>query len=1150
MYLKSLKVTGFKSFADRTRLELEEGVTVVVGPNGSGKSNIVDAIAWVMGTQSTKNLRTEKMEDVIFAGTATRPALARAEVSLVFDNESGMLPLDMPEVTVTRRLYRDGSSDYEINGMECRLLDVQELLSDSGVGRHQHVIVGQGRLDGILNAKPEEHRAVIEEAAGILKHRLRKDRSIRRLERTDADVLRLLDIIKELKRQLRPLKKQARDAERFDGLRDEIRRLRLYLGAEELRTITGRLSEAATAESSAAGQVVAFERELAEIERNLEPLAEAAGEAGRALDRDTAAAARLETTMERLRSIAQVAAERARGLRGRLEGADERRSDLTAEAEELQVNLQISNERELVAAAETERTERVLSALESEERSLAEQETMPTEGAVAMVRGDLRAMQSAADRDASELALVRQRLGALGIQIEEDTAEIERLRDEIQTKDGLAGEAQRAYQVAKAQRVDEQRLWEESEEASRGADLARAGAAARVEALEAAAAGLADPAARERAERADAVVGSLSALLDIPAELAAAADAALGTWADALAVRDADGLGALVAELKADGLGGVPLVTSVPSSAEPVARAAATEWGLDALVDLLGSAHDSQIAAAFLGDVLLAEGWSAGWEVARTNPTLRVVTPEGDLITALGIRVPNPEGATPAMVEAAHGALDEAERQAARAASRVVTARRSFEASRATERQKLEDLESLEAGLAGATEALDRITRRRVSTEEETARLETRQAALEEAAQDRADQISRLEERLAALEGEEAERQRAWEALAARRQEVAKRRDEARHQRQVAATDHGAIVERKAMLVRRIEEVNAELADLAEHPVDPTEVERLGRVEQHAKAAIEVVRDHIETLRRRQVVLRERSGQAGAQLAEARSRREELHGSLSRTKDLSGKLAVEMAELRIRHESVAEMLRRDADASEEEALAMSRPELEETDDLELALERRVNELRRMGPVNPLAAHEYAELNERYEFLQAQLDDLEQSRSELKKVIRALDETIQELFVAAFDEVAASYEEYFSILFPGGRGKISLTDSSDPLSTGVDIKAQPLGKKVSRLQLLSGGERSLAALAFLFAVFKARPSPFYIMDEVEAALDDANLRRFLKLVDAFRGSAQLMIITHQQQTMEAADVLDGVTMEPGGSSKVIAKRMAGQLVFDA
>ena len=1148
MYLKTLKIAGFKSFADRTRLDLEQGVTVVVGPNGSGKSNIVDAIAWVLGTQSAKSLRTEKMDDVIFAGTAVRPALGRAEVTLIFDNESGTLPLEMPEVTVTRRLYRDGSSDYEINGVGCRLIDVQELISDSGVGRHQHVIVGQGRLDSILNAKPEDHRAVIEEAAGILKHRQRKERSQRRLERTDADVLRLLDILKELKRQLKPLKRQAMDAERYDGLRDEIRSLRLFLGGEELRKITERRTAASTKDVELAAQLSEAERDLLAVERSLEPLTVAAGEAGKALDRDTGAAAQLETTAERMRSIAQVAAERSRSLSARLEGAGERRSDLVDEAEELDVNLKVSTEREEQTATEQDRTERVLSALEDEERSLAEQETMPTEGAVAMVRGDLRALQSAAERDNREQGQITQRLAALRSQLEEEAAEIARITDEIQLTDGLTGEAQRMYEQAKQTREADQITWEGAQSEAQSSALRLAGAEARVDALETAVDGLADPVARDRAEAAPSYAGALNGLLDIPELLAAAVDAALGPFADAVTLSDGAGLKDVVAQMKSEGHGGISMVSSSDGSDTYPAQAVAHGAGLDALIDLLGPNADRALAGPLLGDVVVAEGWSTGWDVARAHPHVRVVTPEGDLISSYGVRVAHPDGATPAVLEAARSGLELQQDEAARSRSIVSTARRAFEASRLQEREKLEDLEGLEARLAGATEALDRISRRRVSREDEHVRLESRQSALVEGTQERSDQIARLEERLSALEGEEAERQKAWEALAARRQEVAAKRDEARRKRQQAAADYGAVIERKKMLERRIEEVRSELTDLEAHPADPSEIARLESTETQARAALEIVRSHIETLRERQIVLRERSGEAGKQLSVARARREELLTSVSRNKEVLSHLAVEIAELKVRHESVAEGLRRDADASESEALAAGRPELD-TEHLASALSSRENELRRMGPVNPLAAAEYGELNERHEFLASQLADLEESRNELRKVIEALEERIHELFLAAFEEVTQNYTEFFEVLFPGGKGSIALTEPDHPGTSGVDIKAQPLGKKVSRLQLLSGGERSLAALAFLFAVFKARPSPFYIMDEVEAALDDANLRRFLKLIEAFRGSAQLMVVTHQQQTMESADILYGVTMEPGGSSKVIAKRMSGQLIFE-
>ncbi len=1147
MYLKTLKLVGFKSFADRTRLELERGVTVVVGPNGSGKSNIVDAIAWVMGTQSTRNLRTQKMEDVIFAGTATRPPLGRAEVTLVFDNRSRALPLDLDEVSISRRLYRDGSSDYEINGMDVRLLDVQELLSDSGVGRHQHVVVGQGQLDKILNAKPEDHRAVIEEAAGVLKHRLRKDRAIRRLDATDADLLRLKDILGELQRQIRPLRRQARAAERYLIVRDEARALRLFLGGEDLRTITARLEAIGEDRAGVESDLDAAESEQAQLAASIEPLTRAAGDAGRRLEHDTAAAARLETAAERFRRIAQVAQERHRALEARVLGAGERRSDIEQEAEEIQTGLAESVEAERTASVQLERAERMLRELEEDERSLAEQEQMPTEGAVAVVRGDLRSLEAAAVRDEREADQIGRRLESLQGRLNAESLETDRLREEIEEADARATDAQRAHESAVADRRGRQEIWEKAEADLQQSRTGVAAAAARVEALESAAEGLSDPQARERAAAAAGVRGSLAAILDVPADWATAVDAALGPWSDALAVDGPHNLGAVVADLKSHGLGGVPLIAARAMAGEPPALSVAASYGLEAMVDLLGRNADRALAAALLGDVVVAEGWSTGRQIVETYPSVRVVTPEGDLITADGVRVAHPDGATPAVLETARVALEEAELLLARAQSRHVAARRDFEHTRTTERTALEALEAIEASLSGAAEALARLERTRSAAEHEIERLEQRRSLLLESAADRESRIGELRARLNALEGEEAERQRAWDQLVAKRAAVAERRDAAGDERQRAASEFGAIIERRRLLERRLEAIREELRDLTEQPADPGRLDELRLTEEAARRSLAAVRTHIATLRDRQVELREQAGEAGERLTEARDRLDLIRSKIAGHKEQRARLDVEQAELKVRREAVAEGLRRDIDASEDQALAAPPPEVEEGVDRRALLSSLEAEMRRMGTINPLAAEEYQELEGRRVHLQDQLDDLERSRDELRKVIRALDDEIVGLFKAAFDEVAGAYEQHFSVLFPGGRGRLVLTEPDDLLTTGVDIEAQPLGKKVGRLSLLSGGERSLAALAFLFAVFKARPSPFYIVDEVEAALDDANLRRFLRLVDEFRRTAQLVIVTHQQQTMEAADILYGVTMEPGGSSQVIAKRMAGTTV---
>jgi chromosome segregation protein len=1136
VHLKSLKLTGFKSFADRTRLEFRPGVTVIVGPNGSGKSNVVDAIAWVMGTQSPKTLRTAKMDDVIFAGTATRPGLGRAEVTLVFDNTSGMLPLDLPEVSVTRRLYRDGSSDYEINGVSCRLLDIQELLSDSGVGRHQHVIIGQGQITSILSATPEAHRAVVEEAAGILKHRVRKDKALRRLERTDADVLRLRDLLGEIGKRMRPLKRQASAALRHQEVAEAVHALRLAVGAEDLRAIDARVAEMTSMAEEDERTMRESERARLEVATLLGVLRAEAGDLGEALDRDSSAAARAETVLERLRRIGQVAHERHRAGRTRLEGADERRRDLEAEAAHLEIRVVESSaaveELEGLAAD----AERVFRQLEDEERSLTEQEEMSTEGAIAVVRGDLRALDMADDRDRRELEAVETRLQVLSSRLADERATWGRINDEIRDLDAVAMPAQERYAATEMERSAAQEKWEAAEANHSEARMTVVGALAKRDALLAAAEGLADEEARAMVERSAGAMGSVSTALDVPPDMAAAVDAALGPWADGVVFAAMNQREAAVAALKSEGRGGVPIIGPALEHAAPP-----TIPGTERLVDRLGPKADRILAAALLADVYVVEGWLAGHRVAVAHPGIRVVTPEGDLITADGVRVAHPDGASPAMIEAAEVALERAEIDLARAESLRAQARRRFDDARQAERDALETLESLEARMAGATEALARVERETQAGTQEMERITARSASLRAAIEGRVELAAGLRSRLSALEGEEAERQAAWEALVERRRAVGREREEARGAWQEHSSALRAAQEQLVMLRSRLAEIGRLLDTESRITVDEASLQRLDAIAVAARQAAEALRGHLDALRSRQAELRSQAGEAGERLAAAQAQHDARAGEVARAKERSGAMAVERAELRVRREQVAERLRRDADADEATALASPRPDV--AGDMRAALEIREAELRRMGPVNPLAAAEYAELEERFEFLNGQLDDLESSRSELRKVITALDEEIQIRFSAAFEEIAAAYERHFAVLFPGGKGRLRLTDPDDVLETGVEIEAQPLGKKVTAMTLLSGGERSLAALAFLFAVFEARPSPFYVLDEVEAALDDANLHRFIRLMDEFRPKAQMLIVTHQQQTMEAGDVLYGITMEPGGSSKVVAKSMA-------
>jgi len=1147
VYLKSLKVAGFKSFADRARLEFRPGVTVVVGPNGSGKSNLVDALSWVLGTQSTKNLRTGKMEDVIFAGTATRPSLGKAEVTLVIDNTERQIDLDLDEISITRRLYRDGSSDYELNGVGCRLLDIQDLLSDSGVGRHQHVIIGQGEIGRVLSASPEEHRAVIEEAAGILKHRRRKERSERRLERTDEDMVRLTDLLGEINRQMRPLRRQAKAAERYEGLKSQVTALRLFLGGRELMTLDRELTIAVSEKSILTEGLEVDARKVQGLSERLTELTERVGAVGTDLDRDTSSAAILETITERLRRVSSVAMERSRAVSGRREAVVERRSDLEEELAAIAGKLAVieGERREVEAGAGF--AEASFRRLEDEERAIATQNSLSPEGALAAVRGELSALESALQRDRRELEGVTHRVEVLAAQVGEECQEIEHINDEIRSMDSSISSLQDAYTKASRRRAQHQQSWSNAERDRDTARIDRASASARHEAITEALEGRFDVEAKSAVETVSGALGSLTSQLDIPKGLEAAVNAALGGWADAVAFVDVNTAQEAVEVVKSAGGGSVSIVSSISEIATPAVEVARS-LGLEALVGALGPNRHAGLASRFLGDVVLVEGWSAGWSLVAKHPLLRAVTPEGDMISVSGVRIADPDGAGSAMLEAAEVALEQAVTALARAESIYTAAKRDFERSRQVEREALETLEQAESAVAGHSEAMKRLQTSVTGLEEEQGRLGERRAALDESIRTGSEQASVLRQRLEALEGEEAERLAVWEEMEARRVALSAEREQARSEWQEGAAALRAIVEREALLEDRKRHVDDELGRLDRGVVSESDPQRLEAAADYARRAVAVIDGRLSELRTRQADLRATHTRLRAEMESVRSDHQVRSQTIADARARVGEIDVRLTELRLRREAVVESIRRDADADIDDAMQAPRPEVPEGTDLEEWLDNGLTQLRRLGPINPLAAQEFRDLEERHIFLSEQMSDVETSRAELRKVITALETEIQRRFDLAFAEVAEAYESYFGVLFPGGRGRIRLVDDEDHHS-GVAIDAQPLGKKISSMSLLSGGERSLAALAFLFAVFEARPSPFYVLDEVEAALDDSNLRRFLRIVDEFRGRAQMIIVTHQQQTMEAADVLYGVTMEPGGSSQAVRKDMRSTVTAD-
>jgi chromosome segregation protein len=798
----------------------------------------------------------------------------------------------------------------------------------------------------------------------------------------------------------------------------------------------------------------------------------------------------------------------------------------------------------LVRAApdEVERRGAVLRALEDEESSLAEQIQLPTEGVIATLRGDLRALETAARRDADESEQIARRLRVVEDRIADERQEIERLNSEIQKADSSVTGVARSYDAKREIGESASVALDEAQQVLDAARIAVATGEARVDALQGALDGMVDDQATGIVTAAVGLRGTVVSHLDVPVEYAAAVDAGLGVWSTSYVADDAVSMRSAVEALKSAGTGGVSIVLS-HETPTLLGRTAAAQFGVDALVDVLGPNADMPLAEALLGDVVLVEGWSTALHVAESIAGVVAVTPEGDIITAGGMIVAQPDGAGPAALEAATVALEAAQRDLARATSIMVGATRTFETARDEAGEALETLENLESKLGGLTEALGLVDRALAASLDEADRLTVRSDAIAEASESRDERIAMLRDRVGEFEGEEAARQAAWDALNARRSEVATRRQDALRSLQEASADLAGIEERSRISSRRLGVVTAELSQLQLLPADDRTTDRLDRVERIAGRAADIVSVHVDTLRVRQRELRTRVDEADLMLARSEARREQLEGIVRSASSTVNKLDIELAELRVRDEATLEALRRDVDASEKQALEAPAPDLADETDAEARLESLRADLRRMGPINPLAASEHEALAAEVEELEKQLGDLNESRTELKKVIAALDEKMVDLFEEAFAEIAAFYEENFALVFPGGKGRLRIAASDDPLAAGVIVEAQPAGKKVGRLSLLSGGERSLAALAFLFAVFRARPSPFYVLDEVEAALDDANLHRFLRLVETLSDSSQLVIITHQQQTMEAADVLYGVTLEPGGSSKVISKRMS-------
>ncbi len=1166
MFLKALTLKGFKSFADPAVLEFEPGVTVVVGPNGSGKSNVVDAVAWVLGAQGPRTLRSAKMEDVIFAGSSQRPALGRAEVSLTIDNSAGQLATDLAELTITRTLFRSGDSEYAINGAPCRLLDIQELLSDTGVGRQQHVIISQGHLDAILEARPEDRRAVIEEAAGVLKHRRRRERAERRLGATEENLERLFDLVREVKRQIRPLERQAAAARSYAGLAEELRAVRLYVTGSELRTLDERRLEGERLK----GELRVAEEDLGATLAQLDAdSARTADELSAERESDLAASlARAEGMVERARGLAGVLRERQRSLARALDAAADADVVSTLEAEGARLSEELAatdrEERELTPEHDELVALEAAAAAELETHLAAwgdGGELRGADEALAIARAQLASLEHSLERDRRTLDQLIGRLAAAERRASALEGQEHELAERVAEHEQERHRLQAAVADAEAAHRSAVEALERAEETLREAEQDHARSVARADALERALDEARGGASAELLAGIDGVVGTLFDLVDVDHGWEEAFEAAAGAALAAVVVAGSESARTALSRLRRDGAPGAVLALTesvatarasgaeLPPGAEPIrthvrprARGAAVP-GLDLVLDTL-----------LAGSCCAVRGWSEAIDVALARPDLVVVTREGDRFSSTGWRV-RAAGAvvTAALVEEARSRAEAGELAAVRAAEERVAAQIAAESSRqvAVEAVRADDRNELAHQTARA--GFQRVADERAPLGVELEEIGRDRFEIEERiARDGA----RASELAASLPGLEEARVLAAERVAGAREER-RRIDEgiagAGARRSEWEVRSAGIVERRRVLGERLAEVERRLTGHAEERREAAA--RRERLEAHSNtvgrllAVVTSAQDVLEValgeLRARHRAQREALRAGGVKLEELRRERTSTEQELAATRTRRQENEVALVESEIRRESLVETLRRELAATPEEALAAGRPDLPEGVEMAVRAEQLEAEIAAIGPVNPLALDELTELGERHRFLEEQVDDVRKARRELHQVIRTLDDEIMQVFAGAFADVNEHFSNLVTSLFPGGTGRLSLTDPENLLDTGVEVEVRPAGRNVRRLSLLSGGERSLVAMAYLFAVFRSRPSPFYLMDEVEAALDDVNLMRFLALVHEFREEAQLIIVSHQKRTMEAADALYGVTMAPGGSSKVLSQKIPRQ-----
>ena len=1086
----SLTLRGFKSFASATTFEFTPGINAVVGPNGSGKSNVLDALAWVMGEQGAKSLRGGSMKDVIFAGSgevgsgdgAQRAPLGRAKVTLTFDNSDGTLSIPADRVQISRTMFRSGGSEYEINGSPARLADIQDLLSEAGLGQQMHVLVGQGQLDAVLHATAQQRRDMIEQAAGVVKYRRRQEKTSRKLESVASNVTRLSDLVAELDSQLQPLSDQAESAATARQLQARIRQLEAVLLARQLGALQAEQAQALASEAEGTRRAETLKEQL---EAARAASAKHQQEQNRLNAEVTACQKAVSTLREsaaRVRTVQSIAAERVRTYRVELTEATAAARAGYERALELLEERREEAERAVESYASfEERYDAVLKNVEKAASEVAQTERASGEAAQSRARAQARldAARAAAVEATRAYAAVAERAAtlreALGQSLGEEPAELD---------------------AESAEAVFDPETGELMDSSSEGASLLRVLDAVQI-----------DP---EYARAASAALTSLAtAALSVPVE-GAEVSQLRGDQGDESSESAAKELSTelpettlpepCVAELRELG------IRPATEMIEPLSEDAAALAGIDehALARVTAALGERLAGVLFAPDAasaeqalhLLAENEGAG-----QSTIWRIFDPAGTEHTRYSLLYPA-EGASPLELAAAY-----------RAASQVVTR------TRAELDEAEQAVQQAQTAAESAVEAEREAAKAAGVASAEHARARAQAESLEASAQNIQNERARLNERLTAAEESVAEARTAYDSARTREDSY------------LAGTGEqapAATIERRAL---RLGEVLAEQVSEREQ-----QLHELNTALKNAQEGLTSTNDEVQDLQAAHAAALTLLARTQTEAARVQERVQAL---AERARLVTG-LTLEQLE-----EEYSEQLPVDVpaeEASENDATETASETTEaSTESVRARLKATRAELEALGAINPLALEEYEALSERHAYLNQQIEDLKATRRDLNTVMDEVSSHIAEVFTAAMEDINTHYRRIFETLFPGGEGHLELDDPSDPLNSGVEIHARPAGKKVKRLSLLSGGERSLASLALLIAIYMSRPSPFYALDEVEAALDDRNLSRLLQVIGELGERSQLIVVTHQKRTMQIAETLYGVSMR-GGVSTVLSQQM--------